>query len=121
MATMPGMITDFAGHKQGASGYESKKNNIYQQNRNRINWEWTDENFEEDNIPVVQDFAEKINNIIQLRNDSDLSALTRTWLSTASSIPIAAILKMRSICICFPFSEKKYRSTYSDEQSYFPI
>ena len=76
MSTMPGMITDFAGHKQGASGYESKKNNLYQQNRNRINWEWTDSRFGEENIPVVRDFMTKINTLLELRKDKDLSALS---------------------------------------------
>lgn len=69
MSTLPGMLTEFAGHRQGASGYESKSNNLYVANRNRINWEWTKQ------IPVIRTFDKKMQAVTNMRNKPEMSAL----------------------------------------------
>ena len=73
MVTLPGNITDFAGDKVGASGFETPSKNVYQQNRNPIRWEWLEDKNE--NYKFVKDFYNKMNEIIGLRQKPELSAL----------------------------------------------
>ena len=84
MSTVPGMLTEFAGHRQGASGYESKSNNLYVSNRNRINWEWTEQ------IPEIKEFDKKIQEVTNMRLKPEMSALAdgdTIILPTDSSAP----------------------------------
>ncbi|MBO5948326.1 hypothetical protein J6Q66_05770 [bacterium] len=69
MSTLPGMLTEFAGHRQGSSGYESLSNNLYVANRNRINWEFTEK------IPAIKAFDEKMQAVTNMRFKPELSAL----------------------------------------------
>ena len=73
MVTLPGNITDFAGDKLGASGFETPSKNVYQQNRNPIRWEWLED--ESGNHKFIKEFYDKVNDIIALRSRPELSAL----------------------------------------------
>ena len=44
LTLLPGDPTDFAGDKEGMTGFESKSKNVSQQNRNAIRWEWVQDN-----------------------------------------------------------------------------
>lgn len=71
LTTLPGDVTDFAGDTLAASGFESKANNLYQQNRNPIHREW----LEDGRYAFVKEFNEKMKKIGELRNRRELSAL----------------------------------------------
>ncbi len=74
LITAPGNPTDFAGDKIGMSGYETKAKNYKQQNRNTIPWEYVDSK-DDKYLQFVADFNNKMNEILALRNDPNLSAL----------------------------------------------
>lgn len=73
MVTLPGNITDFAGDKLGASGFETPSKNIFQQNRNPIRWEWLED--KSGKYDFIKEFYNKTNDIIALRSRPELSAL----------------------------------------------
>ena len=73
MITLPGNITDFAGDKLGASGFETPSKNVYQQNRNPIRWEWLED--KSGNYDFIKEFYKKTNDIIAMRSRPELSAL----------------------------------------------
>ncbi len=68
---LPGSPTDFAGDRTGASGDETKAKNYEQQNRNIIHWEY----LENPEYSFVQDHYKTVNDISNLRNKKELSAL----------------------------------------------
>ncbi len=72
LVTLPGDVTDFAGDKILATGYESKAKNLYQQNRNTIRWEWLEDS---ERRSYAKKFRDDMNSILALRNDPKLSAL----------------------------------------------
>lgn len=74
LITLPGSPTDFAGDRVGATGYETKSKNYYQQNRNVIHWEWLN-NSSDNKYKFVNNFYEKMNSIAELRTKPELSAL----------------------------------------------
>ncbi len=74
MVTLPGNVTDFAGDKLGASGFETPSKNVYQQNRNPIRWEWLEN--KNINYKFISEFYNKMNDIIALRQRPELSALS---------------------------------------------
>lgn len=74
LITLPGSPTDFAGDKEGLSGYETKAKNYHQQNRNVIPWEYLKEENKE-TYGFILDFYNKMNEISNLRTKPELSAL----------------------------------------------
>lgn len=74
LTLLPGDPTDFAGDKEGMTGFESKCKNITQQNRNAIRWEWLDESNPQYK-PFVAKYKADINGIMALRMKPELSAL----------------------------------------------
>ena len=74
LITLPGSPTDFAGDRVGATGYETKCKNYYQQNRNVIHWEWLNDS-SDNKYSFVKTFYDKMNSIAELRNKPELSAL----------------------------------------------
>ncbi len=81
LVTLPGSPTDFIGDKEGSTGYESKSNNIYQANRNIVNYEWitsilkNNDIAQDRNKPFVASFYKEMNEIGKLRQKPELSAL----------------------------------------------
>lgn len=82
LVTLPGSPTDFVGDKEGSSGYETKSNNEFQQNRNVVPFEWINGvlmNPYMDKADESKAFAEKyyvrMTQIGNLRNKKELSAL----------------------------------------------
>ncbi len=71
LTLLPGSPTDFAGDKLGVSGYETKAKNEFQQNRNVIPWE----HLSNPRYKFVLDNYNKMNEISNLRNRQELSAL----------------------------------------------
>ena len=74
LITLPGSPTDFAGDRVGASGFETKAKNYHQQNRNVIHWEWLNEG-NDNKYKFVKNFYNKMNQIANIRNKKELSAL----------------------------------------------
>ena len=74
LVLLPGDPTDFAGDKEGMTGFESLAKNLSQQNRNAIRWEWLDERSDEYK-PFIAKYNLDINNIMALRKRPELSAL----------------------------------------------
>lgn len=80
LVTLPGSPTDFVGDKEGSTGYESKSNNQFQQNRNTVPFEWVNDAI---NMPEYKgnekEFAKnyyiRMTKIGNLRNKKELSAL----------------------------------------------
>lgn len=81
LVTLPGSPTDFVGDKEGATGYETKSNNDYQQNRNVVPFEWINATLQDkylnpqDEKPFVNDYYIRMTKIGNLRNKKELSAL----------------------------------------------
>ena len=71
---LPGDPTDFAGDKEGLTGFETVSKNIYQQNRNAIRWEWLDVK-NKAYKPFISKYNKEINDILALRKRPELSAL----------------------------------------------
>ena len=71
LTVLPGSPTDFAGDKEGATGFETKAKNYHQQNRNVIRWEWLNN----PEYTFINKFYKDMNEIAQLRNNPKLSAL----------------------------------------------
>lgn len=82
LVTLPGSPTDFIGDKEGCSGYETKSNNDFQQNRNTVPFEWISSTLKDKNIDnsqdkkFVNDYYNEMTRIGALRNRKELSALT---------------------------------------------
>lgn len=86
LIVLPGSPADFAGDRLGVSGYESKAKNYHQQNRNVIPWEYlAPEN--EEKYSFIKNFYNKMNEIANLRNKKELSALNN---GASVSIPVSA-------------------------------
>lgn len=68
---LPGSPTDFAGDRMGVSGDETKAKNYEQQNRNIINWEYLNN----PDYSYIMEHYKAMNNISNLRNRKELSAL----------------------------------------------
>ncbi len=80
LVTLPGSPTDFVGDKEGSTGYETKSNNVYQQNRNAVPFEWVNDalkikEFSACEKGFVTDYYLRMNKIGNLRNIKELSAL----------------------------------------------
>lgn len=71
---LPGDPTDFAGDKEGLTGFETVSKNIYQQNRNAIRWEWLNPQ-NKAYKPFISKYNNDINKILELRKKPELSAL----------------------------------------------
>ena len=74
LTLLPGDPTDFAGDKEGMTGFESKSKNITQQNRNAIRWEWVNEKSPMYK-PFIAKYKKEMNDIMALRTRPELSAL----------------------------------------------
>ena len=74
LTLLPGDPTDFAGDKEGMTGFESVYKNLSQQNRNAIRWEWLDKKSGEYK-PFIDKYKHEINEIMALRLNPKLSAL----------------------------------------------
>lgn len=87
MMVLPGSPTDFAGDKVGATGYETKAKNYHQQNRNPINWEWLkkDEDDKKNPYSFVREYNKQMQQIAQLRQRPELSALNNGDTITANN------------------------------------
>lgn len=80
LVTLPGSPTDFVGDKEGSTGYESKSNNQYQQNRNVVPFEWVNgainmREYDGEEKEFVKNYYLRMNKIGSLRNSRNLSAL----------------------------------------------
>ena len=80
LVTLPGSPTDFVGDKEGSSGYETKSNNVFQQNRNIVPFEWANgiikyQEFNGDERKFVENYYANMTKIGRLRNKKELSAL----------------------------------------------
>lgn len=83
LVTLPGSPTDFVGDKEGSTGYETKSNNDFQQNRNVVPFEWVNatlkdaniEKYEKGNKQFVNDYYNRMTEIGKLRSKKELSAL----------------------------------------------
>ena len=82
LVTLPGSPTDFVGDKEGSSGYETKSNNDYQQNRNVVPFEWVNATLKDryidtrkGNKPFVNEYYQRMSEIGRLRSRKELSAL----------------------------------------------
>lgn len=81
LVTLPGSPTDFIGDKEGSTGYETKSNNDFQQNRNFVHYEWINKTLNDNYImkgkekDFVNDFYNDMNKIGSLRSMPKLSAL----------------------------------------------
>lgn len=80
LVTLPGSPTDFVGDKEGSSGYESKSNNIHQQNRNTVPFEWVNgalniNEFDGNKKDFAKNYYIRMTKIGNLRNIKELSAL----------------------------------------------
>jgi hypothetical protein len=74
LVALPGSPTEFAGDRVGSSGLESKAKNYHQQNRNIIPWEWLSDD-KNNEYKFVKEFYDQVNEIANLRNKKELSAL----------------------------------------------
>lgn len=74
LMTIPGSPTDFAGDKEGATGFETKAKNYHQQNRNIIHWEWL-KNKDDNRYKFIKTFHDTLSGISNLRTRPELSAL----------------------------------------------
>ncbi len=80
LVTLPGSPTDFVGDKEGSTGYETKSNNQYQQNRNVVPFEWVNgainmREYEGEEKDFAKNYYIRMNKIGSLRNRKELSAL----------------------------------------------
>ena len=92
LVTLPGSPTDFVGDKEGSSGYETKSNNDFQQNRNVVPFEWVNKELKN---PYLEEFNDSkdfavnyyvnMTKIGNLRNKKELSALRN---GNTISIPV---------------------------------
>ncbi len=89
LITLPGSPTDFAGDRVAATGYETKAKNYHQQNRNIIHWEWLNDS-PDNKYKFVKEFYDKMNEIANLRNQKQLSALND---GATVTLPIARLSK----------------------------
>lgn len=71
LVALPGNPTLFAGDELGLTGYEEKCKNVYLQNRSALNWE----GLNEENKAFINNYKNKINDVIRLRNNPRLKAL----------------------------------------------
>lgn len=71
LMTLPGDATDFAGDSIGATGYETKTKNYFQQNRNPLRWEWLDDPQRD----YIKTYNNNIKSIMKLRDIPECSAL----------------------------------------------
>ena len=74
LTLLPGDPTDFAGDKEGMTGFESKAKNMTQQNRNAIRWEWLQKG-NSDYKPFIDEYKKAMDNIMALRTNPELSPL----------------------------------------------
>ena len=79
LTVLPGDVTDFAGDKEGLTGFESKSKNVTQQNRNAIRWEWVDSKDKKNKKPFIIDFKKSMDSITALRKRPELSALNNGY------------------------------------------
>jgi len=82
LVTLPGSPTDFVGDKEGSTGYETKSNNDYQQNRNVVPFEWVNATLNDRYLekskgekPFVNAYYRRMTEIGRLRSRKELSAL----------------------------------------------
>ena len=71
LVSLPGNPTMYAGDELGMTGYEEKAKNVYIQNRNAVRWDWLNDK----NKQFVQDFYNKMNETMALRDRPELKAL----------------------------------------------
>ena len=74
LAALPGMPTLYDGDDLGATGYDTKKKNVYLQGRQRVHNEWA----KEDNPrykKFIAEYKDKMDKIMSIRKDSNCSPL----------------------------------------------
>ena len=71
---MPGSPTLYAGDELAQTGYETKNKNVVRQNRERMKWEYIDNN-KEDYREFIDDLQKDVAKTLRLRNDSRFSPL----------------------------------------------
>lgn len=74
LVTLPGSPTDFVGDKEGSTGYETKSNNVFQQNRNVVPFEWVNgainmHEFKGSEKDFAKDYYINMNKIGRLRKN----------------------------------------------------
>ena len=96
LVSLPGNPTMYAGDELGMTGYEEKAKNVYIQNRNAVRWDWLNDS----NKQFIQNFYNKMNETMALRNRPELKALNDGAPFTldlhkdvATGKPVSAILR----------------------------
>lgn len=109
LVTLPGSPTDFVGDKEGSSGYETKSNNDFQQNRNAVPFEWVNNTIQnndlgfKENKDFVNAYYKRMTAIGSLRNRKELSALNN---GHTISLPIQTAQDGSKVAATFRYNDK---------------